>query len=53
MGKGAALKTGIQYAAQNYPECCGYVTADADGQHAPEDILKVADSLEQNPGHLF
>lgn len=49
MGKGAALKNGIQYAALNYPEACGYVTADADGQHTAEDILKVADSLEKNP----
>jgi glycosyltransferase involved in cell wall biosynthesis len=53
IGKGAALKTGIHYAAQNYPECCGYVTADADGQHAPEDILKVVDSLEKNPDHFI
>jgi glycosyltransferase involved in cell wall biosynthesis len=49
MGKGAALKTGMQYAALNYPEACGYVTADADGQHTAEDILKVANSLEKNP----
>lgn len=49
MGKGAALKTGIRYAALNYPEAYGYVTADADGQHTAEDILKVANSLEKNP----
>lgn len=48
-GKGAALKTGIQYAALNYPESSGFVTADADGQHSPEDILKIADTLEENP----
>jgi glycosyltransferase involved in cell wall biosynthesis len=53
IGKGAALKTGIHYAAQNYPECCGYVTADADGQHTPEDILKIVDSLEKNPDHFI
>ncbi len=49
MGKGAALKTGIRYAAKNYPESCGYVTADADGQHAAKDIFRVADSLEKHP----
>src|SRR5665648_25315 len=52
MGKGASLKTGIRYAAVNYPECSGYITADADGQHSPEDILKVANSLENNPGEF-
>src|SRR5665648_22329 len=52
MGKGAALKTGIQYADVNYPECSGYITADADGQHSPEDMLSVANSLEMNPDGL-
>lgn len=53
LGKGAALKTGIQYAGVLYPESTGYVTADADGQHAPEDILKIARALEHNPGCLI
>lgn len=53
MGKGAALKTGIRYASVTYPESTGYVTADADGQHAPEDILRVARALERNPGCLI
>lgn len=51
-GKGAALKTGIRYAQAGYPDSCGYVTADADGQHSAEDIMKVADALEANPGCL-
>lgn len=49
LGKGAALKTGIRYASAKYPECPGYVTADADGQHAAEDIIKVAHMLDKNP----
>ena len=53
MGKGAALKTGIQYADINYSECSGYITADADGQHSPEDILNVANSLELHPNALI
>jgi len=53
IGKGAALKTGIQYAYTNYPECSGYITADADGQHSPEDILNIANSLEMNPDCLI
>ena len=33
LGKGAALKTGINYALCSFPELVGIVTADADGQH--------------------
>ncbi|MBP1743829.1 MAG: hypothetical protein H6Q58_807 [Firmicutes bacterium] len=51
-GKGAALKTGIRYAWASYPDSCGFVTADADGQHSAEDIAKVAAALEANPGCL-
>jgi glycosyltransferase involved in cell wall biosynthesis len=53
MGKGATLKTGFRYVFENYAESCGYVTADADSQHAPEDILKVALALKRNPGHFI
>lgn len=53
LGKGAALKTGIRYARAHFPEACGYVTADADGQHSPEDILKVAAALEKYPDRLI
>jgi putative flippase GtrA len=44
-GKGAALKTGIKYIQKNQPYIIGVVTADADGQHAPIDILKVGKVL--------
>jgi glycosyltransferase involved in cell wall biosynthesis len=52
LGKGAALKTGLNYFACNYPESLGIVTADADGQHQLDDILTVASLLERNPGSL-
>lgn len=52
MGKGAALKTGIRYGAWRYPEACGFITADADGQHAAGDILRVARFMEKHPGTL-
>ncbi len=45
IGKGAALKTGLNYILVHYPNCEGVVTADADGQHHPEDILSVAKRL--------
>lgn len=48
-GKGAALKTAIEYVLNNMPECGFAVTADADGQHFDEDIRKVAE-LAQSSG---
>jgi len=44
-GKGVALKTGIAYVKKNQPNIIGVVTADADGQHAPDDIVKVGKAL--------
>ena len=53
LGKGAALKTGLNYIACTFPNSAGAVTADADGQHSPEDIDGVARKLEQNPDSLI
>lgn len=51
-GKGAALKTGLNYIYLNTPDSY-VVTADADGQHRPEDIKKLADAIPQNPEALL
>ena len=51
LGKGAALKTGFNHALTRWPNA-GIVTADADGQHAVADILRVADHLSRNPADL-
>ncbi len=40
-GKGAALKTGLAYIGDSGD----VITADADGQHTPEDIAKIAEGL--------
>lgn len=49
-GKGAALKTGLNYAKkQNYT---AVVTADADGQHTAKDIVNVLALSLQNPNAL-
>lgn len=45
-GKGAALKTGFIYFSNHFPYLNGVVTVDADGQHAPKDVLEVGKSLE-------
>ena len=52
LGKGAALKTALNYALCQWPQLTGVVTADADGQHLPADILRVAARLETSPDSL-
>jgi len=46
-GKGAALKTGLDYVLTAHPGD-DVVTADADGQHPVPDILRVADALRED-----
>ncbi len=48
LGKGAALKTGMNCALVHFPQCLGVVTADADGQHQPADILRVSERLGED-----
>lgn len=45
MGKGAALKTGMRYIADNLPDCEYFITCDADGQHLVSDVVRVRDKL--------
>ncbi len=51
LGKGAALKTGFNAALCENSSAL-IVTADADGQHHPDDVLAVARKLVENPTHL-
>jgi len=53
LGKGAALKTGINYALCNFPDAVGVVTGDADGQHSAADILKIGELLSERPDALI
>lgn len=48
-GKGAALKTGFDFIRKTYPDSLGVITADADGQHLPEDIANIARILAEKP----
>src|ERR1700683_2884316 len=52
LGKGAALKTGINAILCEAPDIAAVVTADADGQHAPADILAVARMAAAHPAAL-
>lgn len=49
-GKGRALKTGFRHLLNSHPEFAGVVTADADGQHTPEDIERIAHALLHSGG---
>jgi len=51
-GKGAAIKTGLVW-LKAQPGVSGAVTADADGQHAPEDIQKIARAMDEHPNTLI
>lgn len=48
LGKGRALKNGLNdILLQNIEGCLGVITADADGQHTPTDIVRMRDALCQ------
>lgn len=51
-GKGRALKTGINEILQRWPECKAVVTADSDGQHKAEDMVRCAEALATHPDRL-
>lgn len=52
-GKGRALKTAFQYYLETFPSYRGVVTADADGQHSINDVLKIAETVERNKKELI
>lgn len=54
LGKGQALKTAFNYFLTHFThEYPGVITADADGQHSPEDIFKLVNALKQSPHTLY
>ncbi len=53
LGKGQALKTAFNHILKSHPQSLGVVTADADGQHLPVDIIHVAKGLIEQPQHLI
>ncbi len=50
LGKGRALKTGFNYVSSHSLGIRVLLTADADGQHAVEDIVRIALVALQQPG---
>lgn len=53
MGKGAALKTAFSYLLEEGVEKEAICTADADGQHLPEDIIACLDRAVEKNGTLI
>lgn len=53
LGKGMALRTGINHIACQWSQACGIVTLDADGQHLAKDVKAVAAELQANPTALI
>ena len=53
MGKGRALKTAFNYCLCEYEDMLGCITADSDGQHQIDDIVKCMDAIEKNPDALI
>ena len=51
-GKGRALKTGFKYIQENYHQFACIVTADSDGQHTAEDVLRILKLSKKNPDAL-
>ncbi len=52
-GKGRAMKTGMQYIWEHFPEDEGVVVVDADGQHLLPDVIRVCDELRAHPEALI
>lgn len=48
-GKGRALRTGLAFFLERYPAAEGLLTLDADGQHRPQDAVRVAESFLAAP----
>jgi hypothetical protein len=52
LGKGRALKTGMNHVLLAFPEAAGILTVDADGQHLARDVAKVAARFAARPAAL-
>ena len=51
-GKGASIRAGLEFAHDKLYNISGFITADADGQHKAEDIMKISRALELRPDSL-
>ena len=52
-GKGAALKTAFNYIKTNGKDIKGILTVDSDGQHLPEDCVRIAEEMLKGERGLY
>ena len=52
-GKGAALKTAFNFINNNKEEVKGVLAVDSDGQHLPEDCVKIAEQMLKGERGLY
>lgn len=52
-GKGAAIKTALQYVLDTQPKIGGIVFLDADGQHRPEDAMRLLTELHNSRADMI
>ncbi len=52
-GKGAALKKGFKALLEHFPDCTEFITADADGQHRVDDIVRVREELSEDKDFIL
>ena len=51
-GKGMAIRTGLSYISDVFPQIRYVITCDADGQHLPEDILHICEeAVKEEPAN--
>ncbi|HIX06820.1 MAG TPA: bifunctional glycosyltransferase family 2/GtrA family protein [Candidatus Fournierella pullicola] len=53
LGKGRALKTAFNHCLNTWPDAPGAITADSDGQHSPQDILRFMQAMTEHPDSLL
>lgn len=52
LGKGQALKDAFEFVYNKLPEVDAVITIDGDGQHTPQDALKLANRLIEEPNKI-
>jgi len=52
-GKGAALKTAMEYVVKNRPDSNGVVTCDGDGQHTAKDVANVCKKMLETDSFIL
>ena len=52
-GKGMALRDAFAWIDENLPDVLGAITVDGDGQHTPEDSVRMAEAMASAPGSVI